>query len=233
MRSKLRLIFSPPPEIGRANTGLTFTDILFGFVISQLFLRLQNWSNLPWHVRWHLIVGAALVLGSWIGFRRSLHRTEFELKFFNLPLLRFLLDQLMVVLYFRVAVLTPLRTLDVPPGELAENTIRLLVYVFVLYAAWDLSGIWMTKATWSDQPGTKRPKYPRVIDREVTDEADLPNWAGLIITIVTTTLLSVLWRFTANAKPTPSNADLFLVLGVILLVAYRTAKEVRTSWKLG
>ena len=44
------------------------------------------------------------MLGSWIGFRRSLNRTTYEVKFFNLPLFRFLMDQLMVILYFRIAV---------------------------------------------------------------------------------------------------------------------------------
>src|SRR5438132_902411 len=106
-RERLRRVVSPPAEVSKVDTGLRFTDILFGFVIRELFLRLQNWATLPWFVRWQLIAGTALVLGSWIGFRRSLNRSSYELKFFNLPLLRFVLDQLMVILYFRVAVLAP------------------------------------------------------------------------------------------------------------------------------
>ena len=70
-----RAVFHPPADVSKADTGIRFTDILFGFVIKELFVRLQNWSQLDWFVRWQLIAGTALVLGSWIGFRRSLNRT--------------------------------------------------------------------------------------------------------------------------------------------------------------
>src|SRR5688500_15778712 len=102
-RKRMLLVVSPPAEPTKRDTGLRFTDILFGFVIRELFIRLQDWGELAWFVRWQLIAATALVLGSWIGFRRSLNRSDYELKFFNLPLLRFVLDQLMVILYFRIA----------------------------------------------------------------------------------------------------------------------------------
>ena len=105
--SILRIALSPPPEDEERDTGLRFTDILFGFVIRELFIRLQHWSQLAWFVRWQLIAATALVLGSWIGFRRSLNRPTYQLKFFNLPLVRFFVDQLMLILYFRIATLTP------------------------------------------------------------------------------------------------------------------------------
>jgi hypothetical protein len=63
-RERLRLVISPPAEVSKRDTGLRFTDILFGFVISQLFVRLQNWGLLDWYVRLQLITGTALVLGS-------------------------------------------------------------------------------------------------------------------------------------------------------------------------
>jgi len=60
-------------------------------------VRLSNWTQLSVAVRGHLIVGTILVLGSWIGFRRSLKRSRYQVKFFNLPFFLFLLDQLMLV----------------------------------------------------------------------------------------------------------------------------------------
>jgi hypothetical protein len=66
----------PPPEVSVADNGLKFTDILFGFVIREVFLRLANWKALEWYVRWQLILTSAVVLGSWIGFRRSRNRAH-------------------------------------------------------------------------------------------------------------------------------------------------------------
>jgi len=233
MKARVRVMLFPQPEVGRVSTGLTFTDILFGFVISQLFVRLQNWVELPSYIRWHLIVGAALVLGSWIGFRRSLHRTEYELKFFNLPLFRFIMDQFMVVLYFRMAVLTPLANPQaILAGELAETTIGLLVYVFSLYGLWDLFGIWMAKAKLPDGEGSEKPKYPRVRDGKPSNEADSPNWAGFSITLVVLALFVALWWATEAAEPRGPDHPWYFVSAVVLLVLYRAAKEVRTSWRL-
>ena len=93
MSPRWRVALHPIPQVGRIDTSLRYTDILFGFVIRELFLRLQNWPDLTAAVRWHLIVGTTLVLGSWIGYRRSLNRSSYEVKFFNLPLARFIVDQ--------------------------------------------------------------------------------------------------------------------------------------------
>jgi hypothetical protein len=234
MKASVRAMLFPPPEVGRASTGLTFTDILFGFVISQLFVRLQNWGEIPSYIRWHLIVGATLVLGSWIGFRRSRHRSEYELKFFNLPLFRFILDQFMVVLYFRVAVLTPVTDPQtIPAAELAVSTIALLVYVFGLYVLWDLFGIWMARAKLPKGAGDERPRYPRVTnDGRPSDEADSPNWVGFWISLVVLALLVVLWLVTEAAEPNRLDPARHLIPAVVLLILYRTAKEVRTSWRL-
>lgn len=131
MNARLRLVLHPPPQPGQVDTSLRYTDILFGFVIRELFLRIQNWFQLDAAVRSHLIVGATLVLGSWIGYRRSLNRSSYEVKFFNLPLFRFILDQLMLILYFRIAVLTSGGTESRAPSVLATETIELVFLVFV------------------------------------------------------------------------------------------------------
>jgi len=94
----------PSPKRDEADQGLVFTDILFGFVIAELFVQFSAWPD-SWPVRWHLFMASILVLGSWIGFRRSRNRHQFQLKFFNLPLFRFVLDQCMVVFYFRISTL--------------------------------------------------------------------------------------------------------------------------------
>ncbi len=233
MKERFRAVLLPPAEVGRVSTVLTFTDILFGFVISELFLRLQKWLQLAWYIRLHLIVGAALVLGSWIGFRRSLHRTEYELKFFNLPIFRFIADQVMILLYFRIAVLTPSDGTQLPAADnLAKSTSLLLVFVFVLYAVWDLLGICMAKAQVHAGNG-KRPKYPKVNENgKPTDMEQSPNWIGFGITVGILVLLAALWGVTYGAELNDTQAVWVFSLAVVLLLAYRMLKEIRTSWQL-
>src|ERR1051325_11821190 len=122
----LPLALHPKPELIKFDTSLRYTDILFGFVIREIFLRLQYWQSINRFILLQLSGCVALVLGSWIGYRRSLNRSSFEVKFFNLPFFRFLLDQAMLILYFQVAGLTPLDLATVAsgpdPNALAQST---------------------------------------------------------------------------------------------------------------
>jgi hypothetical protein len=225
---KFKLQPAPAPE--KLDTGLRYTDILFGFVIKELFLRLQNWQNLDLSIRSHLIVGTTLVLGSWIGFRRSLNRSGYQLKFFNLPFFRFLADQLMLILYFRIAVLIPAPEAGTilisgagAAANLARNTTKLVFYVFVLYAVWDLLGIWMIKAKIKTAEGVK-PRYPVVnqTDATITYEEQPINWEGIWITVSCLLLLGALWFFSDCVAP----FQMFLTTTVLLLV-YRWLKDLR------
>ena len=67
--SRLSALLHPTPEPSKADTSLRYTDILFGFVIRELFFGLQNWPDIPNIIRIHLIVGTILVVGSWITVR--------------------------------------------------------------------------------------------------------------------------------------------------------------------
>jgi len=237
---RLRTALSPPAQVTRVATGLTFTDILFGFVIRELFIRLQNWGELAWFVRWQLIASTLLVLGSWIGFRRSLNRSLYELKFFNLPLARFVLDQLMVILYFRIAVLTPTDPqLSVNAETVTESTMETLLFVFALYAVWDLLGILMAVAndrTHAVEPGGRaRPKYPQV-DRETENQTEPPqrsnpDWRGLGITVAGVLVFLVLTIMSCSAAISDNTAGLYLASAAVMLLVYRFAKEVKNSWR--
>lgn len=227
MTSRWRLAFSPPAEVTTRDTGLRFTDILFGFVIREIFLRLQHWADLDLVVKCQLVVCGLLVLGSWIGFRRSVNRTDYEIKFVNLPLVRFVVDQAMIVFYFRVASLSGpadrVAAID-PAPNLAAETLRNLVVIFVLYVAWDILGLVMCR-TKEDVGGTQRPKYGRVFADQRTFDPQLPNWSGLGITAVALMFLVVIWQFAHGA------AVAALVGAAVVLLLYRVAKDTRTSWQ--
>jgi len=232
MIKTLELILHPVPQPEKGDTGLRFTDILFGFVLSELFIRLgnQDWTHPFDIVLLQLLVGTNLVLGSWLGFRLSLYRSSYQIKFFNLPLFRFLVDQLMLVLYFRIAILTPgpdsKKTLP-PLPQLAETTVSLVVYVFVLYALWDLLGLWMAKAKIKTAHSTRTPRYPALKERKPTNQEQAVNWVGIWITIAALILFSGIWFFARSLGPIRS-----LLCTFVVLLAYRLCKEIRTSSQL-
>jgi hypothetical protein len=233
----MKRIFFPPRTLSKLDTGLRFTDILFGFVIREIFLRLQEWGHLEWYVRCQLIAATVLVLGSWIGFRRSVNRSGFEVKFFNLPFFMFVLDQAMVFFYFRFATRTPSEpSKEAPPGPdtLADTTLDALLIIVALYFVWDLLGVAMTKA--KDRMDPARPhKYP-AIDQEkkvITDKPRDPEWWGVAITGGALVAAAVLWKYARGEAVDAVEAQVIFIVTAVVLLGYRWAKEIRTTWKAG
>ncbi len=234
---------APPAEVSRFETGLTFTDILFGFVISQIFTRLEKWSQLPWLARWELITATALVLGSWIGFRRSRNRSRYELKFFNLPLVRFLLDQTMVILYFRIATLVP----DQPhpvinPHDLVHKATLTLLIVFCLYTVWDVAGLLMAYVGRSATPKYKYPKINEDTNEMSEGVQSSPDFRGTTISLVGAVMFLLLFLVFYHGISVSSinvhgvtvhtrQAEIAFIVAISLLLGYRWAKEVRTSYR--
>ena len=215
----------PTPSVSQRDTSLRYTDILFGFVIKELFVRIQYWMQ-PQHwntaVGLQLFVGTVLVLGSWIGYRRSLNRSAWEVKFFNLPLFRFILDQMMLILYFRIAVLAPDqgKELAMTADQLANGTIMLVVFIFCLYVCWDLLGIWMAVAKCD---GMYRYRMVGDDNKPTNDQQDR-DWNGFYISLVCLALAAFLWSTCGNPN--------CLLLGIAaMLLVYRWAKETKTGLK--
>jgi hypothetical protein len=231
MKEFFRRVFHPTPQTDRTDTSLRYTDILFGFVIKELFVRLQAWSTLSCDRRLQLITGTALVLGSWIGFRRSVNRPAYQVKFFNLPFFRFLFDQMMLIVYFRVATLIgdPDKHLSsLSPDKLAERTTFLLVVVFFLYLLWDFLGIRTAKARHPEKPGL--PLYPGIdeVTREPQpDQEQTVDWPAMRITGVFFVGVLAVW-ITAHCLI----AHAVFSLDIVLLLFYRWVKEIRTTWRL-
>jgi hypothetical protein len=223
--SLLQTLIHPVPEADRQDTSLRYTDLLFGFVVRELFIRLQNWPDLGTTARHQLIAATLMVLGSWIGYRRSLNRSTYAVKFFNLPFWKFVIDQLMLVLYFRLAVQTPMSpSTPHDPSALVVHTASLVALVFVLYVAWDLLSIWMARAT-STENGRARPRYP-TIDRatnELTSTRQHIDGVGFSITVAGAVAAGLVWSAGDRGWVLPAL--------IALLLGYRWAKEARTSWQ--
>ncbi len=217
---QLKAVFSPPVAVSEQSTALTFSDILFGFVIKELFVRLLHFGTESWIVRWQLITGITLVLGSWIGYRRSLARAGYELKFFNLPLIRFGLDQAMLIVYFRVATLTPNEASPkVAAASVTQTTLRALLIIFGLYVLWDVFGLLMTLGK----------KYKKIDKNKMTDEQFPKNFSGFVISVAFSALFAGLYTIAERTTIHHQQADRLLLAATVFLLAYRFAKEVRTS----
>lgn len=239
-------LLHPLPELARFDTGLRFTDILFGFVIKEIFVRLQYSENLPREVLLYLGVATALVLGSWIGYRRSLNRSAYEVKFFNLPFFRFVTDQAMLVLYFKVASATAVdlgkpiagnQTAPVTPDPavLGMSALTLLFYVFCLYLVWDFLGIWMARAKKGSSFRYPDPQGTINVDKETNTIKDWTkqqsrDWPALAITAIALLVVIILWLLSHGYGPGISAPNIFIA-AIILLILYRFAKEVKTSWR--
>lgn len=80
-------------DLDKKDTGLRFTDVLFGFVFKEIFFRLADWNSIDGDgapiVKAHLVLAAVVTMSSYVGFRKSLSRADYKLKFFNLPMIRF------------------------------------------------------------------------------------------------------------------------------------------------
>lgn len=221
----MRLLERFPAEPDTNDTGLRFTDVLFGFVIRELFIRLNDWQQLDWYVRAHLIAGTVLVLGSYIGYRNSLKRGNFKIRFINLPLWRFAADQAMVFCYFRFAAATPDLPASSPkfpsPTELARIDANLLTWIFGLYITWDLLSLAMSavKEDGSAKYGEKTvdgKKYPGV-----TFVA-----RSLIVTIVFGAGVFVArWFWVDQTRLPEASATMFAFISAAWLFLYRVIKD--------
>jgi hypothetical protein len=134
-----------PQQIDESLTSLTFTDVIFGLVFTEIFIRAAALRALSAALDVHLGLALAVAAGSYIGYRGSLKRGTYKLAFFNLPLLRFVLDLFMIFLYYVLAV-TPPGTKSPSSLVHARTDSFVVLLIFAAYLAWDAVSWWMSKA---------------------------------------------------------------------------------------
>jgi hypothetical protein len=142
-------LWKRPPNRDVSLTSLTFTDVIFGLVFTQIFIRAAALNSLSTAVDVHLALSLAVAAGSYIGYRGSLKRGSYKLAFFNLPLLRFTLDLFMIFLYYVLAV-TPDETTN--PSALVHARVDSLVVllIFAAYLVWDLVSLVMSVGAYKE-----------------------------------------------------------------------------------
>lgn len=235
----MSLEFSRGPYVATDpnDTGLRFTDILFGFALREVVLRLVVWRELSTAVRVHLVLAVLIILCSYIGFRNSQKRGKFDLRFFNLATLRFLTDQGMVFLYFWVALYVS--TARSASGELSLPTAttlvkfdaRILLAIFALYIVWDLLSHWMAASgqyrlnVHSEEHGMRGELDGGETSAQDGGVALSAPFYRTAITLGCLVGTAVVWLIVEVSDPTDGAAVAFMVLLLVIVVIYRFLKD--------
>jgi hypothetical protein len=200
-----------PGEVDPTKTGITFVDVLFALVVAEALEPLRNWDNFVPNGRWHVTVAVVLTLASWIGYHTSPHRPKYVITFFNWPLAQFLLDIGMVIVYW-ITVITYEKSRSAAQTAWPEAV--LVCIAFALYFLWDLVG-WRIKK--SDDYPDEKPKAG--------------DWRRRFVTLSGLAVAAIIAFFALRAQQHtwPSYwVFRFDIALIILLVAYRAAKEAVT-----
>jgi hypothetical protein len=209
------------------DTSLRFTDVLFGFALREVVLRLVKWEQLNVASRIHLLLTTLVILGSYVGFRNSQKRGRFKLRFLNLATMRFVLDQAMVFLYFLLALYISLdkdpatgQLSPSPAAALSRFDARVIVAIFALYFVWDLISHWMARCG--------RYFISKGDPNAEPTTSDLRLQAPMYRTVVTGAALAIacaLMLVSEYAEPKGSAATWLIAAMAGLAVTYRLTKD--------
>jgi hypothetical protein len=170
-----------------------------------------------------LAVVLVLILTSWVGYHTSANRPRFRLGFFNWELVKFALDVAMVVVYFLAAAV----------AARARPTLRiealLVMIAFGLYALWDLAGA-IQKAGAHNPYKVEWERVKQEPNRpDVVEDWQPTNWIRIAITFVglgvTAGFFVITLLVPAFDRPTTTVVVIADVLAILVLVAYRVAKD--------
>jgi hypothetical protein len=212
---------STQPSAGTSNTdrvqvddrltGLNFIEVLFALVVARTLEPIANYRHIP-AVGWaHLAVAGVLTITSWIGYHNSRNRPRFFITFGApiWPLLQFLIDVALVVVYWLTATSAEGTGTELGARASAKPEALLVLIAFVLYCLWDWVGLEIRK---------DRRFGRRLIEND--------SRARRAVTWVTTFVALALCGTTWLADPR-STGWIVVVDGllVVLLIGFRVAKD--------
>jgi hypothetical protein len=132
------------PELDGSSIGVSFVDLLFALAVAQVFAPVAEFATNPADHPLdstsisHLIVALTMTIMSWIGYHASANKPRFRPHFFNIELVKLILDIAMVAVYFLVAANA------VRPQRDSRIEIALVAAAFTLYQLWDIAS-WYQK----------------------------------------------------------------------------------------
>jgi hypothetical protein len=138
----------PVAETDRRGVSLVFVDVLFAAVATKI-LEQSSREGLPFEGKTQLALAAVLTITAWIAYHNSTNRAAYMMEYVNLPLVQFLLDLLLVYLYWLVATSAE-EDATARPSVVPEALI--LAAVFLVFLGWDRVALAMRRS----------PRYPGV-----------------------------------------------------------------------
>jgi hypothetical protein len=168
----------------------------------------------------NLLLVLTITLTSWIGYHSSVNRPQFQIDFFNLELVKFILDIMMVVLYFLMASV-------VVRGTHGLKIMTLLTFLsFVAYDAWDH----VSKSQ------KRRKKYSDAYAKSKSDLPSTVTWStnyrpgrhlATVIGLVVTGSIWIVVQWLVPSKGAPSVTWTITIDSVLMtvLILYRVLKH--------
>ncbi|MGA8725555.1 MAG: hypothetical protein WB565_10970 [Acidimicrobiales bacterium] len=122
--------------------GVDFIDILFGFVVAEIFAAFTTVQGNEYASWANLILALAIVVFSWLGYHKAKDAYSRTISFRDPSIIQFLIDVGVVALYLAlvkqsehaqaVARLAPHQPLSIRPQAIT------IIAIFGLYLIWDL-----------------------------------------------------------------------------------------------
>jgi hypothetical protein len=224
--------FGADPRVDYSTVGINFVDVLFALVVGIAVEPLGTWWEIPLAGWWHLAVAAVITLTSWVGYHYSANRPRFAIGFPNLPLVQFVLDIGMVVVYgltvFTAEGVLADRGANAEPTALPEAW--LVTVAFGLYVVWDVVGRAILgapeyRAAWERAQAERRDLVLPDMRRPWDDDGR--RWVTRACLIAAAGILWWAWQVDSRAGgPSERTVVRIDVALIALLVLYRTLKEV-------
>lgn len=212
--------FTREPTRDKSLVGITFVDVLFALVIARVLEPFARASDLSPASISHLMLAGVLTVSSWIGYHNSWNRPRYLIRFFNLPFWQFLVDVLLVVVYWMNATYAEgiptdvgITTATPPRANSALPEAIFVVITFALYATWD----WIGKAI-RNAKGYKRRRR----------DLDVPSRRVVTIVCLLISIGIAVWVW--YLRPSTTKSIVAMDIGLFLLIiGFRVAKEAVTD----
>ncbi|WP_162795892.1 hypothetical protein [Nonomuraea lactucae] len=199
--------------------GVTFIDVLFALVVGRMMESATDAEQLPSSAVAHLILAATVTLLSWVGYHNSVYRPQYEIKVFNYPFWQFVIDVLLVGLYWLMATTAEYKPQGDPwNGPHSAEPEALTVFaIFALYVIWDEIGRRISNnPAYKDDTDTP----DRIRRRHVTWFFAIAVMGSLIVVLL--------------MRPKTETAIILTdVALVVIVILYRVAKDwpkAKPSW---
>ena len=200
------------PKRDDASVGIGFVDVLFALVIGQALLSVtwRDVHRISGTKAADLLVAVVVTLTSWIGYHNSLNRPKFKIRFINWPLTQFILDILMVFVYWLLVTSSGLaRSIHHPDGV----TAGLVLAAFVLYCLWDFVSNRIVRQA----------KYQDLLDDR--GEYSGVDWFRFVTTWGCTLACLIIWRIAVQFNTTITSTLIIDGALVVTAVVFRLLKD--------